>query len=128
MKIGFKLFRSKNNQVLDEGYIQVKLENALKEVPLENDAFISKFIEVLQNVLTNYIQDRPDVKKFGIAYIGNFEITGVVIEDDDELSVTRDEFLTEVHNKMPKLTVIYNKSIKYTTEQENPVKIEPDNE
>lgn len=127
MRIGFKLYRSKNDELLDEGSIKVNLEDALENIPLEDNKFINKFIEVLQNVLTTYIHDREDVRKYGIAYIGNFEITGVVIEDEDKMSITRNDFLTEVHTKMPKLTVVYNKAINYTIEEENPVKIEPGN-
>ena len=44
------------------------------------------------------------------------------------MSITRNDFLTEVHTKMPKLTVVYNKAINYTINEENPVKIEPGNE
>ena len=128
MRIGFKLYRSKNNEILDEGSIKVNLEDALQNIPLEDNQFINKFIEVLQNVLTTYINDREDVKKYGIAYVSNFEITGVVIEDEDKMSITRNDFLTEVHTKMPKLTVVYNKTINYTIDEENPVKIEPGNE
>lgn len=128
MRIGFKLYRSKNNELLDEGSIKVNLEDALENIPLEDNQFINKFIEVLQNVLTTYINDREDVKKYGIAYVSNFEITGVVIEDEDKMSITRNDFLTEVHTKMPKLTVVYNKTINYTIDEENPVKIEPGNE
>ena len=128
MRIGFKLYRSKNNEILDEGSIKVNLEDALENIPLEDNQFIYKFIEVLQNVLTTYINDREDVKKYGIAYVSNFEITGVVIEDEDKMSITRNDFLTEVHTKMPKLTVVYNKTINYTIDEENPVKIEPGNE
>ena len=128
MRIGFKLYRSKNNEILDEGSIKVNLEDALQNTPLEDNQFINKFIEVLQNVLTTYINDREDVKKYGIAYVSNFEITGVVIEDEDKMSITRNDFLTEVHTKMPKLTVVYNKTINYTINEENPVKIEPGNE
>lgn len=128
MRIGFKLYRSKNNELLDEGSIKVNLEDALENIPLEDNQFINKFIEVLQNVLTTYINDREDVKKYGIAYVSNFEITGVVIEDEDKMSITRNDFLTEVHTKMPKLTVVYNKAINYTINEENPVKIEPGNE
>ena len=128
MRIGFKLYRSKNNEILDEGSIKVNLEDALENIPLEDNQFINKFIEVLQNVLTTYINDREDVKKYGIAYVSNFEITGVVIEDEDKMSITRNDFLTEVHTKMPKLTVVYNKTINYTIDEENPVKIEPGNE
>lgn len=128
MRIGFKLYRSKNNEILDEGSIKVNLEDALENIPLEDNQFINKFIEVLQNVLTTYINDREDVKKYGIAYVSNFEITGVVIEDEDKMSITRNDFLTEVHTKMPKLTVVYNKTINYTINEENPVKIEPGNE
>lgn len=128
MRIGFKLYRSKNNKILDEGSIKVNLEDALQNIPLEDNQFINKFIEVLQNVLTTYINDREDVKKYGIAYVSNFEITGVVIEDEDKMSITRNDFLTEVHTKMPKLTVVYNKTINYTINEENPVKIEPGNE
>lgn len=128
MRIGFKLYRSKNNEILDEGSIKVNLEDALQNIPLEDNQFINKFIEVLQNVLTTYINDREDVKKYGIAYVSNFEITGVVIEDEDKMSITRNDFLTEVHTKMPKLTVVYNKAINYTINEENPVKIEPGNE
>lgn len=128
MRIGFKLYRSKNNEILDEGSIKVNLEDALQNIPLEDNQFINKFIEVLQNVLTTYINDREDVKKYGIAYVSNFEITGVVIEDEDKMSITRNDFLTEVHTKMPKLTVVYNKTINYTINEENPVKIEPGNE
>ena len=118
----------KNNEILDEGSIKVNLEDALENIPLEDNQFINKFIEVLQNVLTTYINDREDVKKYGIAYVSNFEITGVVIEDEDKMSITRNDFLTEVHTKMPKLTVVYNKTINYTINEENPVKIEPGNE
>ena len=128
MRIGFKLYRSKNNELLDEGSIKVNLEDALENIPLEDNQFINKFIEVLQNVLTTYINDREDVKKYGIAYVSNFEITGVVIEDEDKMSITRNDFLTEVHTKMPKLTVVYNKTVNYTIDEENPVKIEPGNE
>lgn len=128
MRIGFKLYRSKNNEILDEGSIKVNLEDALENIPLEDNQFINKFIEVLQNVLTTYINDREDVKKYGIAYVSNFEITGVVIEDEDKMSITRNDFLTEVHTKMPKLTVVYNKTVNYTIDEENPVKIEPGNE
>ena len=128
MRIGFKLYRSKNNEILDEGSIKVNLEDALQNIPLEDNQFINKFIEVLQNVLTTYINDREDVKKYGIAYVSNFEITGVVIEDEDKMSITRNDFLTEVHTKMPKLTVVYNKTVNYTIDEENPVKIEPGNE
>ena len=128
MRIGFKLYRSKNNEILDEGSIKVNLEDALENIPLEDNQFINKFIEVLQNVLTTYINDKEDVKKYGIAYVSNFEITGVVIEDEDKMSITRNDFLTEVHTKMPKLTVVYNKTINYTIDEENPVKIEPGNE
>ena len=117
-----------NNEILDEGSIKVNLEDALENIPLEDNQFINKFIEVLQNVLTTYINDREDVKKYGIAYVSNFEITGVVIEDEDKMSITRNDFLTEVHTKMPKLTVVYNKTINYTINEENPVKIEPGNE
>ena len=128
MRIGFKLYRSKNNEILDEGSIKVNLEDALENIPLEDNQFINKFIEVLQNVLTTYINDREDVKKYGIAYVSNFEITGVVIEDEDKMSITRNNFLTEIHTKMPKLTVVYNKTVNYTIDEENPVKIEPGNE
>ena len=128
MRIGFKLYRSKNNEILDEGSIKVNLEDALENIPLEDNQFINKLIEVLQNVLTTYINDREDVKKYGIAYVSNFEITGVVIEDEDKMSITRNDFLTEVHTKMPKLTVVYNKTVNYTIDEENPVKIEPGNE
>lgn len=128
MRIGFKLYRSKNNEILDEGSIKVNLEDALENIPLEDNQFINKFIEVLQNVLTTYINDREDVKKYGIAYVSNFEITGVVIEDEDKMSITRNDFLTEVHTKMPKLTVVYSKTVNYTIDEENPVKIEPGNE
>ena len=35
MRIGFKLYRSKNNELLDEGSIKVNLEDALENIPLE---------------------------------------------------------------------------------------------
>lgn len=127
MKIGFKLTRNKNKGIIEEGYIEVKLEDALKDIPLEDNRYINALTYILQNTLTQYISDLPEIKKYGSAYIGGLEITGIVIEDTDELYITREEFLNEIHTKMPKLAVVYDKQVTNISNEEKSVKIDSNN-
>ena len=109
MLIDFTLTRTKNKGIIDQGYIKVDIENVLKDVPIDNNKFIDKLIEIIQSVLSEHITQLPDIKRYGYAYIDKLIINGITVEQDDIITLSEEEFKTELNTKMPNLSVKWNK-------------------
>ena len=123
MIIGFEVYRSSNNELIEDSSIKVDVGELFKELPLEDDVFISKVIEVIQNTLTQYLESTEYVTKYGTAYVGDFKIRSLVF-GDNEVALSKQELIQEFNTKMPNITILYDETTNNTTEEEKVVKLD----
>ncbi len=104
MIVRYKLYRaSKPEEVFNNEAIKINLEN---------DDHLIAIDDILAGILAQHIQNLPEVKKFGIAYVGRMEIVNIEITDEDNVNLNETEFRSYITQIMPYLTVIWNKMIK----------------
>lgn len=123
MIIGFEVYRSSTNELIEDSSIKVDVGELFKKLTLEDNVFISKVLEVIQNTLTQYLESTEYVTKYGIAYVGDFKIRSLVF-DDSETNLTEQELVQEFNTKMPNITILYNKTTNNTTDEEKVVKLD----
>lgn len=101
MNIHYKLHRAKNNEVIEDGIIQLKLEEEGQVVALD---------DLIVLTLDNYIKSIPIIKKYGTAYIGYREICFVEIIDEDKIELPKEAFIKFVRENInPNLIIQWNK-------------------
>lgn len=101
MFVHFKLYRSsKKDEVFDEGKIQFNITN---------DDYLIAFDDILQNIMTNYINDTEQVKKYGIAYVDRLEIQFIEITNDDIIDLGETEFKNYMKSVVPNLEIVWNR-------------------
>ena len=101
MFIHYKLYRSKTKELFDEGKVQFNIEN---------DDHLIAIDDIMTNVMSDYINNMEQVKKFGIAYIEKMEIPYIEITDEDNLGLSKDEFHHYMGTINPKIQIIWNKN------------------
>lgn len=83
MFIHFKLYRSKNNEVFDEGKVEFNIENDDQLVAID---------DIMTRIMSDYINNTNEVKKYGIAYVDRLEITLLEITEKDNLQLDEEQF------------------------------------
>lgn len=110
MLIRYKLYRSKHSdEVFNAEMIKFNIENDDHLVDIDN---------ILQYLLTTHIQQLPEVKKYGTAYIGRMEIVNIEITDEDNLNLTEEAFRHYMSTIMPHLEIIWSKTTSNTPKLE----------
>ena len=94
------------------------------EFVIENDDHLAMIDKILQDLLTQHIQNLEEVKKFGIAYVGKMEIVNIEITDKDNINLTEEAFRHYISTIMPYLSIVWSQTIKDIDEEENSVKTE----
>jgi len=84
MYITYELYRSSKP---DEMFNAEKVE-----IPIENDDQLVAIDDIINKVLAVHIQNLPEIKKFGIAYVGTMKIIEIEMTDNDNLNMTEDQF------------------------------------
>lgn len=84
MNITYKLYRSKYPD-------QVFNSETIKFV-IENDDHLAALDEILQHMLTQHIQDLPEIKKYGIAYVHRMCIEELEITKEDNVNLSKEAF------------------------------------
>lgn len=117
MYLKYVLFRSKNNEIFNSGKI---------ELVLKDDRDIIMIDKLIEDVMKHYITQLPEIKKFGLAYIGSVKLVSIVINDNDYVSELNEEgFKGYMANINPNLTVEWNRTTNNITEEQKPVKTQP---
>lgn len=117
MYIKYELFRSKNNEIFNSGMV---------EIVLSNDKDLIALDDIISGVMKYHIQQLPEIKKYGTGYVGRCKLVSIVINDNDYVSDLNEEaFKGYVANINQNITVEWNKTTNNITEEEKPVKIEP---
>lgn len=116
MLVKYKLYRaSKPEEVFNAEMIKINLEN---------DDHLIAIDDILAGVLAQHIQNLPEVKKYGIAYVDRMEIVNIEITDEDTIDLDETKFRSYMTQIMPYLTVIWNKTTNNIDESKNIVKID----
>ncbi len=108
MFIHFKILRSKNNDVIDEGKLQFNITK---------DEYLITLDDIIVKLLTDYINDLPQVKSYGIAYVGQTVVPYIEITNDDTaIDFNREEFAKYFSNlnMNQDMKVIWSKDVKIT--------------
>ena len=111
MYIKYELYRAKNQEMFNAEMI---------EWVLIEDKDLIEIDKRMRDVLAQHIQQLPEIKKFGTAYIGRMKIAGIEINDNDDLGgLNEEEFRKYMANPevMPYLDIVWNKGKK---EEEQP--------
>lgn len=99
MYIRYKLYRADMKRVFNAEMI---------EFIIENDDHLALIDKILQDLLTQHIQNLPEIKKYGIAYVGKMEIVNIEITDKDNVNLTEEAFRHYMSTILPYLPIIWN--------------------
>lgn len=117
MYIKYELFRSKNNEMFNSGMV---------EIVLRDDKDLIAIDDIISGVMKYHIQQLPKIKKYGTGYIGSVKLISIVVNDNDYVSDLNEEaFKGYIANINQNITVEWNRTINNTTEEQKPVKTEP---
>lgn len=102
MLLRFCLYRSSQpDEIIQDG--------SLKFI-IENDDHLSRIDDIIINMLGDYIDTIPEIKKYGLAYIGREEIVDMTITDEDNINLSEELFRQYMKTIFPQLTIIWNKT------------------
>lgn len=117
MYIKYEMFRSKNNEMFNSGMV---------EIVLRDDKDLIAIDDIISGVMKYHIQQLPEIKKYGTGYIGSVKLISVVINDNDYVSGLNEEaFKGYMANINQNITVEWNRTTNNTTDEQKPVKTEP---
>lgn len=117
MYIKYELFRSKNNEMFNSGMV---------EIVLRDDKDLIAIDDIISGVMKYHIQQLPEIKKYGTGYIGSVKLISIVVNDNDYVSDLNEEaFKGYMANINQNITVEWNRTANNTTEEQKPVKTEP---
>ena len=105
MFIHYKLHRSKNNDIIEEGKIQFNLTK---------DDHLIALDDIVVNLLSDYVNNLDIVQKYGIAYVGNMDITSLEITNDDIAVNVSAESFNDYFRGLglnPNIKLIWNKKV-----------------
>ena len=105
MIINFELTRSKTGAVFTRQAVQFNVET---------DYQLSNIDTIITQILTDYIKGLQEVKKFGIAYIGEMKLVSLEVTDEDKVGFDEISFREYMRRIMPKLAIIWHKTTKDT--------------
>ena len=105
MIINFELTRSKTGSVFTRQAVQFNVET---------DYQLSNIDTIITQILTDYIKGLQEVKKFGIAYIGEMKLVSLEVTDDDKVGFDEISFREYMRRRMPKLAIVWHKTTKDT--------------
>lgn len=105
MIINFELTRSKTGAVFTRQAVQFNVET---------DYQLSNIDTIITQILTDYIKGLQEVKKFGIAYIGEMKLVSLEVTDDDKVGFDEISFREYMRRRMPKLAIVWHKTTKDT--------------
>lgn len=105
MIINFELTRSKTGAVFTRQAVQFNVET---------DYQLSNIDTIITQILTDYIKGLQEVKKFGIAYIGEMKLVSLEVTDDDKVGFDEISFREYMRRRMPKLVIVWHKTTKDT--------------
>ena len=105
MIINFELTRSKTGAVFTRQAVQFNVET---------DYQLSNIDTIITQILTDYIKGLQEVKKFGIAYIGEMKLISLEVTDEDKVGFDEISFREYMRRIMPKLGIIWHKTTKDT--------------
>lgn len=105
MIINFELTRSKTGAVFTRQAVQFNVET---------DYQLSNIDTIITQILTDYIKGLQEVKKFGIAYIGEMKLISLEVTDDDKVGFDEISFREYIRRRMPKLAIVWHKTTKDT--------------
>lgn len=99
MYIRYKLYRADMKTAFNAEMI---------EFIIENDDHLAMIDKILQDLLTQHIQNLSEIKKYGIAYVGKMEIVNIEITDKDNVNLTEEAFRHYMSTILPYLPIIWN--------------------
>lgn len=102
MYIRYKLYRTGKN-------VDICFNTEMIEFVIENDDHLVMIDDILTSVLTKHLQSLPEVKKYGIAYVGRMEIVNIEITDKDYVNLTEEQFRHYMSTINPNLQIIWSK-------------------
>lgn len=105
MIINFELTRSKTGAVFTRQAVQFNVET---------DYQLSNIDTIITQILTDYIKGLQEVKKFGIAYIGEMKLISLEVTDEDKVGFDEISFREYMRRIMPKLAIVWHKTTKDT--------------
>lgn len=105
MIINFELTRSKTGAVFTRQAVQFNIET---------DYQLSNIDTIITQILTDYIKGLQEVKKFGIAYIGEMKLVSLEVTDEDKVGFDEISFREYMRRRMPKLAIVWHKTTKDT--------------
>lgn len=105
MIINFELTRSKTGAVFTRQAVQFNIET---------DYQLSNIDTIITQILTDYIKGLQEVKKFGIAYIGEMKLISLEVTDEDKVGFDEISFREYMRRRMPKLAIVWHKTTKDT--------------
>ena len=117
MYIKYELFRSKNNEMFNSGMV---------EIVLRDDKDLIAIDDIISGVMKYHIQQLPEINKYGTGYIGSVKLISIVVNDNDYVSDLNEEaFKGYMANINQNITVEWNRTANNTTDEQKPVKTEP---
>ena len=99
--INFELTRSKTGVVFTRQAVQFNIET---------DYQLANIDTIIKQVLSDYIKNIQEVKKFGIAYIGEMNLVSLEVTDNDKVGFDEISFREYIRRIMPKLAIIWHKT------------------
>lgn len=103
MYIKYELYRAKNGELFNAEMI---------EWVLEKDEDIVELPERITYLLSQHIQNLPEIQKYGIAYVGRMKLAGIEINDNDYTSeLDKEHFTAYIRNldTMNGVDIVWNK-------------------
>lgn len=117
MYIKYEMFRSKNNEMFNSGMV---------EIVLRDDKDLIAIDDIISGVMKYHIQQLPEINKYGTGYIGSVKLISIVVNDNDYVSDLNEEaFKGYMANINQNITVEWNRTTNNTTDEQKPVKTEP---
>lgn len=80
------------------------------EFVIENDDHLVMIDDILTQMLSKHIQELPEVKRYGIAYVDRMKIVNIEITDKDVVNLTEESFRHFISTINPNLTIIWSKT------------------
>lgn len=117
MLVRYRLYRSK--------YPDVVFNSETIKFVIENDDHLVALDDILTRILSYHIQNLPEIKKFGIAYVQRMEIEFMEITDEDNVNLDEQSFRHYMSTINPNLRIVWSKTTNNTNKQQKSVTTSP---
>ena len=116
MILQISFYRSKNNELIEKSNVRFLPEDYVKQVTEEPQEskyllFLDLFINFLDKSIKYYKANTQYAQKFGLGYFGNEVLHAIIIEKEDNLYITKQEFDDNIKTKFHNVAIFYEEEI-----------------